>query len=133
MSHNRLYVGVNIIVPAEEVVLVIGIAVEGVIGAKEFNEINLARTLREVRLYGNAVCHLDLTELLHQLIGTARNKSRGKYRLGILKLVLGGVYPAKGGKGRNLCALLGESLACFPIHINLANVADKSALLHKLH
>ena len=97
VRHNGFNVGVYIVVLSKQIVFVIGLAVERVIGAKKFDKIDFSLILRQVRLHGDAVSHLYLAQLLHKLIGAARNKARCENRLRILKFILYGVYPAKRG------------------------------------
>ena len=133
VRHNGLHIGADVVVFAEEVVIVIGIPVEGVIGTEEFYKFNLPLAFRQMGLDGDAVGHLDLAQFLHQRIGAAGDEAGGEDGFGAGEFVFHPVDPAKGGIGGHIRAFLGECLAGFPVHIHLAHKAYKTALLHQPH
>ena len=84
-------------------------------------------------MHGNTISHLNFPQLLHQLIGAARNKPRRQNRFRVHKPILDGVDPAEGGVSGAFGAFLGQRLAGFAVHIDLTDVADQAAFLHQLH
>ena len=86
-----------------------------------------------MRLHRQLVLLLDDLQLCEQLRRARRNKARCQYRFRALILSCDFVQPTQGLLCGCLCTAFPQVIRCLSIHIDLADKADHSRLLHAIH